>query len=104
MKHYTVIFSDRAEANFQSIFRYIAKKSSARIAAGYLRGIRDECMTLSMLPNRGTQHPHLREDVRTTGYRGSATISFRVSEDVVTILGVYYRGRNVKAQIGKLTD
>jgi toxin ParE1/3/4 len=101
MKHYQVLFSPKAEKNLLSIFRYIARKSSESIASGYVRRLRDECLSLASLPNRGTLQSQLSDDVRTMGVGRSATIAFRIQQEVVTILGVHYRGRDVQRQLDR---
>jgi toxin ParE1/3/4 len=101
MNSFQVLFSPKAEANLLSIYRYIAIKSSERIAAGYIQRLRAECLSLAMLPNRGTLQTEVSKDIRTMGVDRSSTIAFRVLQDSVVILGIHYRGRNVRAQIAE---
>jgi len=94
-----VVLSARAEKNLASIFRYIARKSSARIATSYTESIRQACGELSLFPFRGTDRSAISPGTRTTGFDHSATIVFRVLEKEVVILAIYYRGRNVHARL-----
>lgn len=93
---YSVFYSKRSEAQLASIYRYIARKSSQQIAVGYISALREYCDRLDRFPMRGTE---ITPGVRTVGFRHSATIAFRISTDTVTILAVYYRGRNVRAHL-----
>jgi toxin ParE1/3/4 len=96
---YRVLVSRKAQAQLESTYRYIAKASFPRIAESYVEAIRAECQTLAHLPKRGTDHESITPGLRTMGFRRSATIAFRVSEDTVTIVGIFYRGLNVRAKL-----
>jgi len=96
---YKVVLSRRAEADIDSIYLYIAKKSYPSTALSFVTDIRDECETLSTLPQRGTLHPRLGHGIRTMGFRHSVTVAFRVEGETVTVVRVFYRGRNVQAHL-----
>lgn len=101
---HSVVIARKAQSQLESIYRYIAKASSPRIAEAYVEAIRAECRSLALLPKRGTDHGSIMPELRTIGFRRSATIAFRVSEDTVTIVGVFYRGRNVRTQMDPSTQ
>jgi toxin ParE1/3/4 len=94
-----VVLSAKAKKNLDSIFRYIARKSSARIAASYTESIRQACEELSTFPFRGTNQSAISPGARTTGFDRSATIVFRVFDEEVVIVAIHYRGRNVHARL-----
>ena len=78
-----------------SIFRYIAKESSPRIATSYNESIREACEDLKSFPLRGTARSQSASGVRTMGFDHSVTIAFRVLDARVVIVGIFYRGRDV---------
>lgn len=94
-----VIFSPTAERNLKSIFRYIAKASSPRIAERYVASIRVYCEELGVAPIRGENLSSRSPGLRLVGFSRSATIAFRVLPDAVLVTGVYYRGRDVRADL-----
>jgi toxin ParE1/3/4 len=101
MKPYAVLFSPRAKANLLSIYRYIATKSSDRIAADYVQRLREECESLASMPVRGTLQSDVSKDIRTIGFERNSTIAFQVVQDQVNIVGIHYRGRNIRTQIAE---
>jgi toxin ParE1/3/4 len=94
---YEVIITDEAEAHLDAIEAYIAANSYPDRAASYVRELIAACLRLSEFPHRGTLHNDLRPDLRTIGYRQSATIAFTVEGDRVFILGVFRRGQDWRA-------
>lgn len=57
----------------------------------------DFCEGFSTFPNRGTRRDELRPGLRTIGFRHQVTIAFDAGDDTVTIVGIYYGGRNFEA-------
>jgi len=99
MKARLVLFSPKAERQLQSLFRYISKSSSPRIAASYVNSIREHCDGLGLSPHRGEDMGDRKPGLRTVGFDRSATIAFRILPEVVLIAGIFYRGRNVRAHL-----
>lgn len=52
---------------------------------------------LADFPERGTPRPDLGAALRTRVFRRSVTIAYAVSEETVTVLRVFARGRNITA-------
>lgn len=92
MNERTILYSLLAERNFKQIARYISRKRSERIAAAYIERIRNACRDLAWSPHRGYQVPSLNGNLRRIGFEHSASITFRVDEDVVLIVKIDYRG------------
>jgi len=94
---YRVVFAPEAEAQLVAIHEYIAVSASPEIAARFTNAIVSECESLRTLPLRGTRRDSIRPGLRTFGFRRQATIAFEVAGCVVTILGIFYRGRDFES-------
>ena len=93
---YHVVFSPEAESQLVALYFHIAEAASPEIAAKYTEDIVDECESLRTLPHRGTRRDYVRAGLRTLGFRRRITIAFEVGNEVVTILGVFYGGRDLE--------
>jgi toxin ParE1/3/4 len=102
LKIYEVSFRPRARKDLISLYHYIAKQASPRIAANYIGRIEKACSSLVSLPHRGTAIPSHLSGLRTMGFERRATILFSVGEEKVEILRVYYGGQDLDPEIKKL--
>jgi plasmid stabilization system protein ParE len=93
---YHVVFSPEAESQLVALYFHIAEAASPKIAAKYTEDIVKECESLRTLPQRGTRRDNIRAGLRTFGFRRRVTIAFTVADNVVTILGVFYGGREIE--------
>ncbi len=93
---YRVVFSPEAESQLVALYFHIAESASPEIAAKYTEDIVKECESLRTLPHRGTRRDNIRAGLRTFGFRRRVTIAFEATDDVVTILGVFYGGRDLE--------
>ncbi len=96
MRTYAVIFSRGAREDMEEIADYIAERSSAAIADGFIDDIVKECESLCTAPHRGISRSNLRPEMRVIGYKRKASILFRIEEEsgLVVILAVNYHGRS----------
>ncbi|EKF58181.1 plasmid stabilization system [Agrobacterium albertimagni AOL15] len=90
---YGLRFAPEALDQLQALEDYIAQASSASRAAAYVNAIVDYCQQLKTFPHRGTVRVDLRAGLRIIGFRRRVTILFEVSDGTVTIIGIYYGGR-----------
>ena len=95
---FEVILSPEAKAHLEDLEAYIAKAASPRIAADYIDSILQCCADLEIFPHRGTRRDDIRPGMRTMGFRRRVTITFEVTGQV-TILGVFYGGRNIDSNL-----
>lgn len=102
MKTHEVLFRPRARRDLISLYRYIAKQSSPRIAANYIGRIEKACLNLSSLPQRGTAVSSHVAGLRTMGFERRATILFCVGAEKVEILRVYYGGQDLRPELKNL--
>ncbi|ORE99020.1 type II toxin-antitoxin system RelE/ParE family toxin [Aurantimonas sp. 22II-16-19i] len=95
-----VIFSFEATEHLDAIEGYIAARSSVTTAAAFVDSIIEYCAGLTQFPDRGRARDDLRPGLRLVGFRRRVTIAFSVDPQAVTILGVYWGGRNVDSWLG----
>lgn len=93
----TVVFTPEAENQIVVLYRYIANKTSPKVAKHYTDAIVAYCESLSMIPHRGTCRDDIRLGLRITNYKKSAVITFAVDAEQVSIIGVFYGGQNYEA-------
>lgn len=91
---YRIVFSPETREQLAELYRYIAEAASPDIAAQYTEAIVSYCESLCTFPLRGTPRDDVRPGLRVTNYRKRAVIAFNVDTDVVSIIGVFYGGRD----------
>ena len=91
---YTVVFAPEAEEQLAELYRYIEKEASAEIALRYTSAIVAHCDGFRELPRRAVRRDDIRPGLHITNYKGRAVIAFTVDADRVSIIGVFYGGRD----------
>lgn len=104
MKRYDVEFRPRAYEQLDSLADYIAENSYPSRAEAYVGSIIGFCHRLGDYPHVGRARDDVSPGLRTVGFKGSATIAFRVLDGVVVIIGVFYRGRDYEAILAREPD
>ena len=99
-----LVFSPEAEAQLVSLYRYIAAAATPGIARRYINGILKTCESLQTFPRRGVARDDVRPGLRITHHNKRTTIAFAVDEDCVSVIGVFYGGRNYEAILTRRTD
>lgn len=94
MTAYTVVFTPEAQEQLVALYRYIASAASPEVAERYTGAIVTQCEELRTFPHRGTSRDDIRPGLRVTNHRGSAVIAFDVSDELISIIGVYYGGQD----------
>ncbi|MDP8912266.1 MAG: type II toxin-antitoxin system RelE/ParE family toxin [Pseudomonadota bacterium] len=92
---FEVSFTPEALDDLFAIYRYIAEAAGADVADGYQARLRKACLTLAEFPNRATPRDDLAEGLRTIPFERRAVIAFRVEGEVVSIVRVLHRGREL---------
>lgn len=92
-----VVFSPEAEEQLAGLYRYVAAAASPNVAARYLDAIVSYCESLPSFPHRGTRRDDVRPGLRITSYKKRAVIAFDIDNEVVSIIGVFYGGRDYEA-------
>jgi toxin ParE1/3/4 len=94
---YSVVFTPEAEEQLVELFRYIEAAASAEIAANFTNAIITCCEGLSSFPLRAVSRDDIRPGLRVTNYKGRVVIAYAVEAAVVSIVGIYYGGRDFEA-------
>ncbi|SOY85212.1 Toxin of a toxin/antitoxin system [Cupriavidus taiwanensis] len=83
------------------MYDYIAEEASPYIAARYTDAIVEYCESLSTFPHRGTQRDDVRPGLPITHYKKRAVIAFAVDTDKVSIIGLFYGGRDYETMLNE---
>jgi toxin ParE1/3/4 len=94
---YSVVFTPEAEEQLVELFRYIEAAASAEIAANFTNAIITCCEGLSSFPLQAVSRDDIRPGLRVTNYKGRVVIAYAVEAAVVSIVGIYYGGRDFEA-------
>ncbi|MBL8546747.1 MAG: type II toxin-antitoxin system RelE/ParE family toxin [Hyphomonadaceae bacterium] len=100
---YNIIFDESASTDLANIQSYLSTARSEAFAEDFVTRIVRHCQTFRTIPHRGTRLNVDGVSLRTVSWRGSVTIAFKVfdNERNVRVLGVFYRGRDVRAALRK---
>ncbi|MER0204552.1 MULTISPECIES: type II toxin-antitoxin system RelE/ParE family toxin [Nitrosomonas] len=106
MKSYEVYLTPDAIKDLTDIYEYIAAKSGLpEVAWTYIEKLRQKCHELRKAPLIGQQRNDLRKNLRIVAINKNAIAAFEVIEDkrIVTILNIFYGGRDYEAIMGSET-
>ncbi|AYD00074.1 type II toxin-antitoxin system RelE/ParE family toxin [Neorhizobium sp. NCHU2750] len=92
---YKVVFSPAASDDLEDLYIYLAIEMGIEPAREYVGKIKAYCLGFSTFPQRGVLRDDIWYGLRLVGYRRRATIAFQVRGDVVRILRIYHRGRDI---------
>ncbi|WP_316016083.1 type II toxin-antitoxin system RelE/ParE family toxin [Roseobacter sp. HKCCA0434] len=108
MKERTVEFAPEAVDDLVQLYDWIATAASPETAIGYIDRIEAHCRRMGLASERGHRRDDIRPGLRIVGFERRVTIAFTVSETRVTILRLFYGGRNWEAlfepEAGKLSE
>lgn len=89
-----IVISPEAKADLFDLYDWIADAASPETAAAYLDRVVAFLGGFDVAPERGTLRDDIRPGLRTVGFERRLTVAFTVSLSQVTILRVFYGGRN----------
>jgi toxin ParE1/3/4 len=92
-----VRFHPEADADLNNLFEYLRTQASARVAGDYVRRIHAACLALETFPHRGAPRPDVGRGIRVLGFERRVSILYRVDDNAVAILGVFYGGRDIRS-------
>lgn len=95
---YRVQFATEARDQLDALEAYIAAAGAPETAARYVDAIVTSCVALASFPERGVPRNDLLPGLRVTHYRKRAVIAYRVTGETVSVLGIYYGGRDYDAR------
>ena len=102
--NYRVVFAPEAEEQLVELYRFITVAASSVIAARYTNAIVDYCIDIASFPLRGTMRDDVRPGLRITHYKKRTVIAFAVDGEQVSILGVFYGGRDYESILQESSD
>jgi toxin ParE1/3/4 len=101
---YSVVFTPEAEEQLVQLYRYIEAAASANIAEKFTSGIITYCEGLSSFPLRAVSRDDIRPGLHVTNYKGRVVIAYAVEAKLVSIVGLYYGGRDFEALLDLQSD
>ncbi len=102
---YKIEYTQEARAQIFDIYNYIREAASPATAERYVNNIAGYCESLNLFPERGTKRDDLLKGVRITHYKKRCVIAFKVLQDTVVILGIFYGGQDYEARLsGEFDD
>ncbi|WP_027170887.1 type II toxin-antitoxin system RelE/ParE family toxin [Methylobacterium sp. 10] len=100
---YDVRFSPEALADLIDLRRFLTPGAGFERASAYVDDIVDDAESLATFPQRGRVRDEIRPGLRVIGYRRRVSLAFTVGPETVTILGVFYAGRDAQAALRQET-
>ncbi|WP_096701081.1 type II toxin-antitoxin system RelE/ParE family toxin [Magnetospirillum sp. 15-1] len=94
-----VVFSPEAQDQLVALYRTIAAAASPAVAARYTDSIVTHCEGLTTFPLRGHRRDDIRPGLRITSYRRRTVIAYAVADDRISVIGVFYGGRDYEAAL-----
>jgi toxin ParE1/3/4 len=67
-----------------------------RTARRFVDDLMDHCQSFATFPERGLRRDDLARGLRIVGYRRRASIAFLVQDQTITIMRVFYGGRDIR--------
>lgn len=99
---YPVVFTPEAQGQLEALYSYIAEAAAPVVAERYSNAIVNYCESLRTFPLRGSSRDDIRPGLRITNYKGRAVIAFDVSNERVSIIGIFYGGQDFEAALNSL--
>jgi plasmid stabilization system protein ParE len=96
---YNVVYAPEAEAQMVDLYFQIAAAASPEIAANYTGAIVKQCESLKTFSMRGARRNDIRPGLRVFGFRRRVSIAFEVTDNIVTVLGIFYGGQNFETAV-----
>ena len=94
MKEHVVEFAPEARDDLRRLYDWIADAASPTVALTYVTRIETFCRGMAFSPERGHRRDDIRPSLRIVGFERRITIAFTVSAERVTILRLFYGGRD----------
>lgn len=93
-----VVFRPLAENDLIEIYTFISQLNP-EAAIAIVRKVRAQCLTLTTMPERGSPRERWGPAIRLLVIERRVTVAYRVEEERVNILRIFYAGQNVPEQL-----
>jgi toxin ParE1/3/4 len=100
LKRRRVTFAPEARQDLLELGDWIAERAGADTALAYVMRLEAHCMSFEIGGERGQRRDDIRPGLRIIGFERRVTIAFAASETEITILGLYYGGRDWPSAFG----
>lgn len=98
MRELPAYLREDAIADLEEIFDFITGNGGTpEVAIGFVRRIRARCEKIGHVPEGGMPRPDLGAGIRMVPFERSAMIAYRVHDDAVEILNIFYGGRDYES-------
>jgi plasmid stabilization system protein ParE len=94
MKRRMVRVGPRADADIRGIGSYIAYLGAPESGVGYVLRLSEFVLRLDMASERGQARDDIKAGLRVIPFEKSAAIAVVVSDTLVQVVRVFYRGQN----------
>lgn len=101
MKQYRLEFGPDAATQLEELFEYVAESGSPSGAARFTESIVAFCERVAIAPMIGTPRDDVRPGLRTIGYKKRVVVAFVVGEEAVSVIGIYYGGREYESSLAQ---
>jgi toxin ParE1/3/4 len=75
------------------------QQAGRAVASDYIDRIEAACMALEVFSQRGRRRDDIWPGIRTMGFERRATIAFRVLENEVVIVRIFYGGQDYERRL-----
>jgi plasmid stabilization system protein ParE len=99
VKERRVGFAPEAESDLEALYDLIADAAAPEVARRYLERLEAFCSGMAHAAERGHRRDDIRPGLRIVGFERRVTIAFTIDDDRVTILRLFYGGRDWEAQV-----
>lgn len=94
MKRRIVVFAPEARDDLLDLGDWIAERAGVDVALKYIERLEYYCSGFELAGERGQRRDDIRPGLRFVGFERRVAIAFTVTDAEVTILHLYYGGRN----------
>jgi toxin ParE1/3/4 len=94
LKHRIVVFAPEARRDLLEPGDWIAERAGVETALSYIGRLEAFCLGFEFASERGYRRDDIRPGLRITGFGKRITIALVVTDTEVTILRLFYGGRN----------
>lgn len=93
----SLIYAPEAADDLDRLYDFIADRSGAQRALGYVGRIKAACEGLTAFAERGQKRDDLRQGLRILGFERRVAIAFHVTVDMIVVDRILYGGRDLGA-------
>jgi toxin ParE1/3/4 len=91
--------SPEAQDDLIRLYDWIAEMASPHRALSYIERLEHYCFNFDMASERGHRRDDIRPGLRIVGFERRVTIAFAVDDATVTVIRLFYGGRDWQAEL-----